>query len=130
MRLPIIVILLLLLAVLLLGAPVFAQPIPNAKSNGVTIGPASTQVLVANDLALGIGRDYLMIQCTGATTCYCCIGTNNNCSTLNGTALAASTGAWILTSVSRTNGIIIPAPAGDVACVTASGNSQVVTLDY
>jgi hypothetical protein len=124
MRLPIIAIPFLLLAV-----PAFAQPVPNAQNNGVAIGPTSTPVLAQNDLALG-ARDYLMIQCTGATTCYCCIGTNNNCSTLNGTALAASTGAWILTSVSRTNGIIISAPAGDVACVTASGNSQVVTLDY
>jgi hypothetical protein len=115
----------------LLAVPVLAQPVPDAKNQGVTINSAtSTQVLPRDDLSLGL-RDYLLIQCTGGNTCYCCIGTNNACTTLNGTELAAGTGSWILTSVPRTNGIIIPAPAGDVSCTSSlAGTSNVVTLDY
>ena len=115
---------------LLFAAPAFAQPIPNAKNQGVTISNTqSTQVLPANDLGLGL-RDYLLIQCTGGNTCYCCVGNNNTCSTLIGTALTAGTGTWILTAVTRSNGIVIPAPVGDVSCIAGAGSSQVVTFDY
>ena len=117
-------------ALWLLAAPALAQVgQAGGVSRGVVIGATSTQVLVKDDLKLS-GRDYLLIQCTGLVACYCCIGTNNACTTVNGTQLAATTGAWVLTSQYRSNGIIVMAPAGDVACVTSGGASNVSVFDY
>jgi hypothetical protein len=120
----------ILLLVLALATPAFAQPIPSGTNKGVAItNSSSTQVLALDDLKMGF-RDYLMIQCTGANACYCCLGTNNNCGTTNGTLLGANGGSWTLTPQRRANGILIPVPIADVSCVTAGGASNVVTLDF
>ena len=123
----------IVLVMLTLARLAHAQSIANAKNQGGAIQACtggSTQVLAKDDLTLGL-RDYLMIQCTGANNCYCCIGTNNACTTTNGTLLSANgVGFWLLVSVPRANGIIVAAPAGDVSCCGAGGTSNAVTLDY
>lgn len=118
------------LVLLMLAGSAGAQVGPaGGVTRGVAISATSTQVLAADDLHLS-GRDYLLIQCTGTVACYCCIGTKNTCTTATGTQLAATTGAWILTSQYRSNGIIVMAPPGDVACVTSGGASNVSVFDY
>jgi hypothetical protein len=120
----------LLLCLLAIAAPALAQPVPPAMNKGTAItNGSSTPVLVLDDLKMGF-RDYLLIQCTGTNACYCCLGTSNNCTTTNGTLLAPGGGSWTLTPEIRANGIVIPVPIADVACVTATGASNVVTLDW
>jgi hypothetical protein len=120
----------ILLVLLVFAVPTFAQSVPPATNKGVPINNVtSTPVLVQDDLKMGF-RDYLLIQCTGANACYCCLGTNNNCGTTNGTLLGANGGSWTLTPEIRANGIVIPVPIADVSCITAVGASNVVTLDW
>ena len=115
-------------------APAFAQNIPPAKNFGTSVqacSGGSTAVLAADDLKQG-RRDYLMVQCTGAADCYCCLGTGaNGCTVVNGTFLAkGGVGSEVFIPLSPQNGFIVPVPIADVACCGSGGTSNVSGVDW